>query len=451
MKRLIITLTTCLLCSTACSPVVPASPTPTAPASESSASVQLNLFATQTQSAAVVATTSAQQELNVSPVPVHSPSPLPVITQAPEQAGPFRQVSRKEAPVLGRVLDLQPVDEGILLLSEGGVSYYQDDEWTAYLTMMTGNLVGVDTNRSAWATDANGSISKSNFAVNSHALEVQDTLAWILYQPEEGWSPITTTVGSPVSFGLVTDSRGWLWVSTARDVRSFHGIWQVHESQTMGMPTPAEEATLEFSLYPNLNSGEIYAGRCDWGGAGPIGGGGWRAFDGQSWTEPDPLLNSGCVTAFAQDNEGGIWVAQDANLWHYRSEATAPEQAALPEPPAPYRFGYINNLSNAPDGSLWAQLALCTEQACFGGEAVYRLNDGVWQQIGEPSPAGGQRLLFDGTGTAWLLSAGSIYRVVEEQFQQVPGLVVQAAAVDHAGTLWLVAQSSGSPTLWVQR
>jgi hypothetical protein len=121
---------------------------------------------------------------------------VPVITQAPEEAGPFRQVSRKEAPVLGRVLDLQPVDEGILLLSEGGVSYYQADEWTAYLTMMTGNLIGVDTTQSAWATDANGSISKSNFAVNRPALEDQDTFAWILYPPEEGWSPITTTVGS---------------------------------------------------------------------------------------------------------------------------------------------------------------------------------------------------------------------------------------------------------------
>ena len=280
MKRLLITMTACLLYITACSPVLPASPTPTTTPSAtlSSASDQLNLFATQTQSAVLAATAAAQQEPNITLVPIHSPSPLPAITQVHEEAGPFRQVSLREAPILGRVLDLQPVDLGVLLLSEGGVSYYQDDEWTNYLTMMTGNLVGVDSNRSAWVADANGAISKSEFAVNRHTLEDQDTFAWILYRPDEGWIPITTTVGSPVNFGLVTDSRGWLWVSTARDVRSFNGTWQVHDSQTMGMPTPAEEATLEFNLYPNPISREVYAGRCDWGSKGPVGGGGWRVF-----------------------------------------------------------------------------------------------------------------------------------------------------------------------------
>ncbi len=455
MKRLIITLTACLFCITACSPVLPASPTATAPAALSSASDQLNLFATQTQSAALASTAAAQQEPNVTHMPVHSPSPLPDLTQVHEVAGPFHQVSRQEALILGKVLDLQPVDDGFLLFSEGGISYFKDEEWTGYFTQEMGYPVGVDAGGHSWVVDADGShIYRDERSIRNidPSIQIDDTnISWIGYSAEEGWIPVTDFSGSPVKFGLAGGMRGDLWFSTKQDVRMFDNTWQVYDSISMDMPDPTGDTVSEFTIIPIEHNGEIYVGRCDWGSSGPVGGGGWRSFDGSSWSEPDPLLNAGCVTAFAPDDADSIWIAQDANLWRFNPVTTALEDVSLPEPPAPYRFGYINNLTTAPDESLWAQLALCTEEACFGGEAVYRLKDGIWQQIGEPSPAGGQRLIFDGSGTAWLVSAGSIYQVVDEQFQPVPGLVVQAAAVDDGGTLWLVAQSSGSPTLWVQR
>ncbi len=451
MKRLIITLAVGLLYLTACSPDKPADPTLTAPATLASASDPLNLFATQTQSAARVGTAEAQQKASTTPIPILSPSPLPAITQVLEEVGPFRQVSRQEALILGKVLELQPIEDGFLLFSEGGISYFKDDRWTGHILQGMSYPLGADSSGRAWSVSSDGlNISQSLKPLNSHLDPSDDMEIWITYRSEEGWSPVTDFTGSPVKYGLVEGSRGDLWFTTQQDVRVFDNAWQAYDSTSLGMPESAGDTVSEFTIYPIENNGEVYAGRCDWGSTGPAGGGGWRVFDGQARSEPEPLLNAGCVTAFAQDSAGGTWIAQDANLWYFTPETALLQQASLPLPPAPYRFGYINSLTTAPDGSLWAQMALCSEGACFGGEAIYRLQNGTWQQIGEPSPAGGQRLLFDAAGTGWLLSAGSIHQVIGTQLQPVPGLVVQAAAVDEHGVLWLVAQSSGPPTLWMQ-
>lgn len=449
MQRIMITLTASLMCLTACSPALPVSSTPTAPKAVTSTPDQLNLFATQTQSAALAATSASQQEPDSTPIPVTSPAPLPTITLVLQEAGPFRQVSQQEALILGMVLELRPVNDGLLLFSEGGISYYKDDQWTGYFTQEMGYPLGADASGRAWSIAGDGSqINQSLIPLTDHRTPTDEAEMWKSFRAEEGWVPVSRFAGSPVKFGLVSGDHGDLWFATQQDVRVFDSTWRVFDPSSMGMPEPAEDTVSEYTIYPLPGRAEVYAGRCDWGSTGPVGGGGWRMFDGQIWAQPDPALNAGCLTAFTQDEEGGIWIAQDANLWRYSPDSAILEQAALPEPSASYRFGYINSLNAAPDGSLWAQLALCSADACFGGEAVYRLKDGNWQQIGEPNPAAGQKLLFDKAGTPWLLSGGSIYQVEGEVLLPVPGLLVQAAATDDAGDLWLIAQASGPPTLW---
>jgi hypothetical protein len=88
--------------------------------------------------------------------------------------------------------------------------------------------------------------------------------------------------------------------------------------------------------------------------------------------------------------------------------------------------------------------------ACFGKTALYHLKDGLWQMVGEPSMSGGQKLLFDAAGNTWVLSAGGISQIVDNSLQTIPGLTVLAATTDLSGKLWLVAQSTGPPTLWNQ-
>jgi hypothetical protein len=449
MQRSIIFLTVIILCLAACTPALPESATPTVHTTQTAVTDQLNLFATQTQSVAAASTATAQQDASQPSVPVFTPSLLPDVTLAFESVGPFRQVSSQEALILGKVLGLQAVEDGFLLFSEGGISYFKDDQWTGYLTQFIGYPVGVDESGRAWVVEADGSrIYRSKEQVTNHQAPSDETEAWIMFEAEAGWLPVPNSIGSPVKFGLTTDNRGSMWVSTQKDVRLFDGTWQVYVSLSMGMPLPAGDYVSEFSLYPIHSSGEVYAGRCDWGNSGPAGGGGWRVFDGRTWSEADPALSNGCVNVFAQGDSGNVFIAQDASLWLYDTELAALEQVPLPAPPQQYRFGYFTGLTVGPDNSLWVLLALCSTEGCFGGEVLYRLEDGVWHQVGELSPAPGQQLLFDKNGTAWLLSAGSIYKIVEDTFQPVPGLLVQAATVDDAGALWLLAQASGPPTLW---
>jgi hypothetical protein len=410
------------------------------------------VIATQTQSAALALAATEQQKASQPPAPAPTPSPLPVITPVLQEAGHFRQFSHQEALTLGKVLDLQAVKDGFLLFSEGGISYFEDDQWTGYFTQEMGSLIGADATGRAWVAAADGSVVlQSSEPLTDHKDLSDDMETWLTFGAEEGWMPVVGFTGSPVQFGLLTDSQGNIWMTTLQDIRMFNGIWQVYDSQAMGMPTAGEGTTAEFTIFPNKLNGAIYAGRCDLGSTGPAGGGGWRVFDGVSWSEPDPALNAGCVSAFAQDTFGNVWIAQDANLWLYKTGTPSLEEVPLPEPPQSYRFGYFIDLTLSPDNSLWAQLALCSEADCFSGVALYRLTDGIWQQIGEPNPAAGQKIFFDTNGSAWLLSAGSIYLAENAALQQVPGLVVQAAAVDDAGTLWLLAQAAGPPTLWTQR
>lgn len=452
MQRLLLLTTSFILLLAACSPSLPESTPPVAPTTQSIVSDQLNVIATQTQSAALALAATDQQKASQPPAPALTPSPLPVITPVLQEAGLFRQFSHQEALILGKVLGLQAVKDGFLLFSEGGISYFEDHQWTGYFTQEMGSLIGADATGRAWVAAADGSIVlQSSVSLTDHKDLSDGMETWIIFGAEEGWMPVIGFTGSPVQFGLLTDSQGNIWTTTQQDIRMFNGIWQVYDSQAMGMSPAGEGATAEFTIFPNKLNGAINAGRCDLGGTGPAGGGGWRVFDGASWSEPDSAFNAGCVSAFAQDTFGKLWIAQDANLWFYNPGSPSLEEVPLPEPPQSYRFGYFIDLTISPDNSLWAQLALCSEADCFGGVALYRLTDGIWQQIGEPNPAAGQKIFFDKNGSAWLLSAGSIYLAEDASLQQVPELIVQAAAVDDAGTLWLLAQASGPPTLWTQR
>jgi hypothetical protein len=68
--------------------------------------------------------------------------------------------------------------------------------------------------------------------------------------------------------------------------------------------------------------------------------------------------------------------------------------------------------------------------------------------IGEPRPVGGQNLFFDLRGEPWLFSSGTVYQIENQSLIPVEGLVVLAAAKSASGEIWLVAQSTGPPTLW---
>ena len=158
-------------------------------------------------------------------------------------------------------------------------------------------------------------------------------------------------------------------------------------------------------------------------------------------------MNSGCANVIYEDRSGNIWIGLDDNLYRYSPASASTEQIALPSAPADLRFGYLSGMTEGPEGDLWITLALCGGASCWG-ENIYHLTECGWEQVGEPSDMGGEKILFDATGQPWLFSAGSVYQVSENTLQPIAGLIVQAATTDDDGNLWLVAQSAGPPTLW---
>jgi len=448
MKRLIGLLSglpVCLLwlvsCGTAEPPTTPTAQVFPTPTEDAALAGQINLLATQTQIAALAETAVAAQ---VTPLPNFPPLQ---IQETPQQAaailetvGPFHQVSRDEALIADRVTGMQPAGDGsILLLSESGYSTFKDDQWTGFFTDFMGALVGIDRSGRVWVASRDGT-----------QISAWDGTQWISYGADEGWAQVPNPQGNPVSTGIIEDELGNLWLATDVDVRRFNGqSWQAFSMEAMGMPPlQAADLTSTFTLTAADSRGEVWAGRCDWGGPGPLGGGGARRFDGQTWQDSGLPDATACVTAILEDGSGDIWVGADSNLYRNRLGSETWEPIALPEPPAEARFGYIATLTADPEGKLWTALALCGGASCYGDESHYYLEDGTWSVIGEPSQFGGSRFLFDGAGNSWLLAGSSISQVIANQPIPVEGLLVQSATTDPAGNLWLVAQSSGPPTLW---
>lgn len=445
MKHLILFIIICLLSLTACRSEQPditaATPSATAP----DFSETLNRLATQTQVAALTVTAeSSPTKTTLEEISAVTPSPLPLLPPPLEKVGPFQQVSRQEAPIIGKVVNLQTGQDGSLyLLSESGYSLYKNNQWTAYFIGETGYLIGVDPQGRGWVVTHDGS-SISHWQSGNDDKEI-----WIAYSENEGWTPPGASSAYPVNPGLFTDNRGHLWLSTAQDVRRFDGNhWEVFDAQTLGMNPVAEGGYPVFTIYPSPVDHQVYIGRCDWESMGPIGGGGLRAFDGISWNNLDPTFDTGCVTDISQDASGALWIALDATLYRYHPSSRLLETVKLPVPTSQTSLGYIISLTADPNGDLWAQFALCDGNACLNGTALYHLNDGQWLAIGEPKPSGGMQLLFDASGTPWLLFAGTISRVSENNLEEAAGLNVLAATTDPSGKIWLIAQYAGPPTLW---
>ncbi len=434
----------------ACTPVPPTtSITPSPSAQETSGlSEQINLLATQTQAA--IETASAEYlAYTVTPINNESTSvsAIPQVTPATstidvvEQVGPFKQVAREPALIAGRVTGLQIAPDGsLLLLSESGYSNFKNGIWTGYFTEEIGPLVGIDPSGRAWATARDGSL-----------IAVWDNDRWIPYGENEGWSPLQSGRGNPVASGIVGGPDGDLWVATDSDVRRFYGDrWQVFTSEAMEMPAAGiPGVTSIYTIAPLQNTGEVFVGRCDWGSSGPAGGGGISKFSQQTWQQVVPLMSNSCASSLNEDEQGSIWIGTDTGILHYSADSDNVETIQFPPAPSGSRYGYVTDLAADPDGDLWVSLGLCDEAICYGGEQLYHLTGNAWQQIGEPTPAGGQKLLLDSTGQPWLVYGGSIYQVTGDQLQPVSGLVVQAATTGSSGDIWLVAQSNGPPTLWV--
>ncbi|MBN1955384.1 MAG: hypothetical protein JW900_10085 [Anaerolineae bacterium] len=361
--------------------------------------------------------------------------------EAPPEGGPasggsLRMVSLVPPALLGEVKEFRIEPDGSAwVYATYGYGVLRDGDWTTYVIDRDDILVDVDDSGRMWLFA--GEDGSSIYTWDGAADE---------YTPADaGWLPVADPARL-VRRDLLTDNAGRIWLTTGQDVRFFDGTrWAVFTFQDLGM-TPPEDPELFTSFVPRLTGGGslVWIGECHYGGPGPMGGSGARWFDGESWHGADSPAAEGCVTGIQEDSQGRVWLGIGSNLWRYDPAADEWTQFAPPQPPEGARFLYLTNLVIDPADEPWLLFPLCSGASCGGAEVRYRLHNDAWAQVGEISYNTNPILVFDGAGTPWLMSGG-IYRIEENRPVEpsIALIVVQAAATDCAGQVWIAGWQVG--------
>lgn len=362
---------------------------------------------------------------------IEAPPPL----VAPSQAGQLRLVALIPPALLGEVTGLRADPDGDLwVFATYGYAVWRDGQWTTQPSGRDQILIGVDDAERMWFF-----IEEDRSKITFWDGGPEFTLA------DDGWLPVPDPAWLE-GRGVLTDGAERVWLATEQDVRAFDGTrWTVFAAPDMDMTPPQDPGILTmFTLELVGEPGQIWVGECDWGGPGPLGGGGARWFDGQAWQGADSPVGSGCVVAIEEDSLGRVWVGLDADLWRYDPSADEWTRFGPPQPTERYRIGYVTDIAIDPTGEPWPLFALCGGASCGGEQARYRLHDGAWAQIGDVSYGMDQTLVFDGAGTPWLLGGG-MYQVESNQPVEPPIslLAVQAVTVDTVGRVWVAGWQVG--------
>ena len=233
-------------------------------------------FSTQTAAATDTNLPSSDELEAPSPTPqIAAIEELSTPTAQQERSGPFLQISTEEALIAGRVISLEAdPDGGIWLISEDGISHFDDEVWSGFMTETTGEMVGMDRKGHFWLVSHDGT-----------SITSWDRTAWISYTVSTGWEPIKTErpyLGPAV---VTSDQYGNVWLSSESGVRMFDGTsWQIISNEMMGMPAAGSPDLISQYLIKTIQDrGEVWVGRCDWSGPGPMNGGGVRFYDGDNW------------------------------------------------------------------------------------------------------------------------------------------------------------------------
>lgn len=210
--------------------------------------------------------------------------------------------------------------------------------------------------------------------------------------------------------------------------------------------------------------GQIWVGECDLPSASLPTGSGARSFDGyyNIWRADDGHFESGCVLVIEEDREGNLWVAADYHLWRYSTVMPTGDEPGEgptgqiwndftpPETPT-LTHSYIFNLAVSRTGEPWFLARQCGGSGC-GMNMLYHLQNGAWVSFSGYPFSVAREVLIDKADQAWLWALDGLYRIVDNQPQRVPDLIVDDWAIDGAGNIWVVAKNgAGSDkfALWL--
>ncbi|MBC8503919.1 MAG: hypothetical protein H8D34_03620 [Chloroflexi bacterium] len=330
------------------------------------------------------------------------------------------------------------------LITDQGLKSFSGTTWTLHPAQ--GEVIlGFDEFGRTWVTDK-----------ESQSISAWDGEDWQIYGLETGWNPAGPVwragPNATVSEEIITDERGWVWLSTSRDVRRFDGeSWRIYDADQAGYYPTDEMIESEFSYSLNNmaidNVGDVWITDCAWMGPGPQGQGA-RWFTGRYWWgRTSQVVGSGCVEDVEVDDTGTIWVGVDEDLWRY-TWRWGWKNFGSPEFNSDWgaRWGYIAEIELGADGSVWATFAPCGGASCDTGLYIlYRLIDGEWNLISEDGPGD---LALSSTGDGWLCDGYRLYEISGESVHFIADLSPFYCAVemDSRGRTWFTLP--GQTSLW---
>ena len=382
-------------------------------------------------------------------------TPTPVATAVAEDG--FRRVAPLPADLPGAITGLEALPDGDLrLVTTAGFALFHAGAWESYFLDPVQHFIGVDGAGRMWHIPAAApeTIDYFDSAAAEEAAFVRADAGWLPPAAPE------TLVGR----GLFTDDQGQLWLATDEDVRLFaDGRWTIFTRTSLTMPRAADaDLAPAFVLTGVADRQQMWVGVCDWA-TGPSGGGGARWLDTAAlaagvvaWRGAQTPVGGGCVTAIAGHDDGRVWIGLDHGAVEQYDQRTQKWRAYPLPTPEEDRAGYALMLAVDRAGAPWVASALCGAASCDVARTLHHLQEGVWRAVSGPeagafaAAAGAPDILFDGAGTPWLLNDGALFRIADDRATPATAATVQAAAVDAAGQLWLVATAGDDdPALWV--
>lgn len=332
-------------------------------------------------------------------------------------------------------------DDSVWLLTRQSIIMLQPEAGAqTYLSDFAGTLLGMDDHRRVWV-----------LAADSQTIAAWDGVRWVTYDVQAGWEPLSN-MWSDLRGSLVTDVGGQVWLALGHHMRRFDGErWMAFDPDDLGMPLEERDDAIPAWTLTAGRDGRLWAGECDWGGPGPVGGAGVRWWEDQRWHGADSPVASGCVTVIREDSSGRVWVGLDDMLWRYDPATGQWDDFALPTAPQGARFGYIVDLTIDPAGETWLLLSLCGGASCDNGRVYVHLHDDAWTQVGEIDEYFVGELVFDRAGTPWLFTATALARVEGDTPVALIMGRIWDVAVDGAGRIWFVAEFNSQFGLWELR
>lgn len=387
--------------------------------------------------------TSTTSPTTTSPPPTATATSTPTATPEPTltEIGPFTLVAPLPATVAGRPIFLTHSDDGRLFLGTNEAVWWLNGiTWEMYLAEYGEGrkLLGIDAAANVWVydTELDQVIAISNREETAYP-----------------WDISARNLMPPHFLGILQSSH--LWLDTLADIRYLeNGVWTILPFADLGLAFDPDASSPSWQLTFAAASQTTWLTMCNWGGPGPVPGGGVRWFDGNTWHGIDAPPADGCALQTKEDERGRVWITTQSALYRYDPAHQTWEHFDYPEPPETiqdpnfsYRTGPPTQFELDSTGNGWMTFTICGGGSCGIPGFTYRFDEtNQWQLILiEPIEYG---LGLDGQGHVWLLWPQAMPLTTANPIEPLP-FNITLTTTDMAGNWWVIGTSNGDTGLWV--